>query len=58
MKIETLSVHVGREVDATTGAVAPPMHLSTTFERDPNGDFSRGFTYTRPDNPTRRALEQ
>jgi cystathionine gamma-synthase len=58
MKIETLSVHVGREVDGSTGAVAPPMHLSTTFERDPNGEFSRGFTYTRPDNPTRRALEQ
>lgn len=58
MKIETLSVHVGREVDEATGAVAPPMHLSTTFERDPNGDFSRGYTYARPDNPTRRALEQ
>lgn len=58
MKIETLSVHVGRDVDQGTGAVAPPMHLSTTFERDPNGEFSRGFTYTRPDNPTRRELEK
>jgi cystathionine gamma-synthase len=58
MKIETLSVHVGREVDAATGAVAPPMHLSTTFERDVDGEFSRGFSYTRPDNPTRRSLEQ
>ena len=58
MKIETLSVHVGRETDPGTGAVVPPMHLSTTFERDPDGEFSRGFTYTRPDNPTRRALEQ
>jgi cystathionine gamma-synthase len=58
MKIETLSVHVGREVDAETGAVAPPLHLSTTFERDADGEFSRGFAYTRPDNPSRRALER
>jgi len=58
MKLETLSVHVGRDVDPGTGAVAPPMHLSTTFERDPDGEFSRGFTYARPDNPTRRELEK
>jgi cystathionine gamma-synthase len=58
MKIETLSVHVGREVDERTGAVAPPMHLSTTFERDVDGEYSRGFSYTRPDNPSRRDLEQ
>jgi cystathionine gamma-synthase len=58
MKIETLSVHVGREVDEATGAVAPAVHLSTTFERDIDGDYSRGFSYTRPDNPSRRALEQ
>lgn len=58
MKLETLSVHVGREVDETTGAVAPPVHLSTTFERDVGGEYSRGFSYTRPDNPSRRALEQ
>jgi len=58
MKLETLSVHVGRDVDPATGAVVPPIHLSTTFERDPDGEFSRGFTYARSDNPTRRALEQ
>lgn len=58
MKIETLLVHTGREVDAATGAVVPPLHMSTTFERDSDGEYSRGFSYTRPDNPTRRALEQ
>lgn len=58
MKIETLSVHVGREVENVTGAVAPPLHLSTTFERDRDGEFSRGYSYARPDNPSRRALEQ
>jgi len=58
MHLETRSIHVGREIDPTTGAVAPPIHLSTTFERDADGGFSRGYFYTRPDNPNRRALEQ
>jgi cystathionine gamma-synthase len=38
--------------------VAPPIHLSTTFERDIDGEFSRGFKYARDLNPTRRALEE
>ncbi|HEU4601839.1 MAG TPA: aminotransferase class I/II-fold pyridoxal phosphate-dependent enzyme [Steroidobacteraceae bacterium] len=58
MKFETISIHVGRDVDSATGAVAPPLHMSTTFERDANGDFSRGYSYSRPTNPTRAALEQ
>lgn len=58
MKIETISVRVGRDVEAATGEVAPAVHLSTTFERDVDGEFSRGYSYVRPDNPGRRALEQ
>lgn len=58
MKIETLAVHAGHKIDPTTGAVASPIHLSTTFERDPEGDYSRGFMYTRNDNPNRKALEE
>lgn len=58
MKIETVSVRVGREVEQTSGDVTPAIHLSTTFERDADGSFSRGYSYTRADNPTRRALEQ
>ncbi|NJC06430.1 cystathionine gamma-synthase [Sphingomonas kaistensis] len=57
MQFETLAVHEGRDIDPTTGAVAPPIHLSTTFERDPDGGFSRGFEYIRDDNPNRRSLE-
>jgi cystathionine gamma-synthase len=57
MKIETLAVHAGHGVDAATGAVAPPIHLATTFERDPDGGFSRGFLYARTANPSRDALE-
>ncbi len=58
MKIETVAVHAGHTVDPATGAVAAPIHLSTTFERDVDGTYSRGFMYTRNDNPNRRALEQ
>jgi cystathionine gamma-synthase len=58
MKIETLAVHAGHTVDPATGAVSSPIHLSTTFERDAEGTYSRGFMYTRNNNPNRQALEQ
>ena len=58
MKIETIAVRVGRDIEAATGEVAPAVHLSTTYERDLDGEFSRGYSYIRPDNPGRRALEQ
>src|SRR5256885_14505530 len=58
MKIETIAVHAGHAVDPATGAVASPIYLSTTFERDIEGTYSRGFMYTRNDNPNRQALER
>jgi cystathionine gamma-synthase len=57
MRPETLAVHAGRSIDRATGAVAMPLHLSTTFERDADGGFSRGYEYGRDDNPNRRSLE-
>ncbi|MBI2218754.1 MAG: aminotransferase class V-fold PLP-dependent enzyme [Candidatus Rokubacteria bacterium] len=57
MRIETLAVHAGRHVDPSTGAVAVPVHLATTFERDPDGGYSRGHLYARNSNPTRETLE-
>jgi len=57
MKIETLAVHAGHTIDPATGAVSAPIHLSTTFERDIEGTYSRGFMYTRNNNPNRQALE-
>src|ERR1044071_7943070 len=58
MKIETRAVHAGRHVDPATGAVTPPIHLSTTFERTPEGEYPLGFSYSREDNPNRRQLEE
>src|SRR5256884_6554041 len=57
MEIETIAVHAGHAVDSATGAVSAPIYLSTTFERDIEGTYSRGFMYTRNNNPNREALE-
>jgi len=56
-KLETLAVHAGAEPDAATGAVTPPLHLTTTFERQPDGSYPHGYIYTRTNNPNREALE-
>jgi len=58
MKIETRAVHAGRKVDPSTGAVSPPIVLSSTFERDADGKYSRGYGYSREENPNRAELEQ
>jgi cystathionine gamma-synthase len=58
MHIDTLSVHAGVEIDPTTGAVTPPIHLSTTFERAADGGYPGGFDYGRSGNPNRTQLEE
>ena len=57
-KLQTQSIHSGRHVDPATGAVTTPLYTSTTFERDPDGAFSRHYFYSRIDNPNRTSLEQ
>jgi cystathionine gamma-synthase len=50
----TRSVHSGRGFSGPTGAVMPPVFLTSTFERG-NPD---GFDYTRSGNPNFRLLQQ
>jgi len=57
VKIETIAVHAGRAIDPATGAVTPPIHVSTTFERAPDGEYPLHYTYSREENPNRDALE-
>jgi cystathionine gamma-synthase len=57
MNFETLAVHAGHEADPTTGSVASPIYLSTTFARDPDGVPLGGHTYIRESNPNERQLE-
>lgn len=58
MRIETIAVHAGHSVEAANGAVAPPIHLSSTFERNTEGGYTSGYVYSRSDNPNRHALEE
>ncbi|HEY3055477.1 MAG TPA: aminotransferase class I/II-fold pyridoxal phosphate-dependent enzyme [Thermoanaerobaculia bacterium] len=58
MHFETKAVHAGMHIDEETGAVAPPIHLSTTFERSVEGDTPRGYSYIRDGNPTQSHLEE
>ncbi|MEP6491386.1 MAG: PLP-dependent transferase [bacterium] len=57
MRIETIAVHAGHDVDPATAAVTPPIHLSTTFAREADGSYRAGFLYSRYANPNRTALE-
>ncbi|MCX6041781.1 MAG: PLP-dependent transferase [Caldilinea sp.] len=57
LRPETLAVHAGRTSAPRTGAVMPPIQLSTTFERSADGTYPGGYVYTRSDNPNRAALE-
>jgi len=53
---ETLAIHAGQPPDPVTGAVVPPLSLSTTFAQRAVGEHL-GFEYSRSGNPTRAALE-
>jgi cystathionine gamma-synthase len=53
----TRAIHVGQEPDAQTGAVIPPIHLSSTFIQDGIGGLRGGYEYGRSANPTRDALQ-
>lgn len=57
MRIETLAVKTGMDPDGTSRAIAPPITLSTTFERGEDGSYPGGFDYSRGGNPNRALLE-
>ncbi|UUX49880.1 aminotransferase class I/II-fold pyridoxal phosphate-dependent enzyme [Nisaea acidiphila] len=52
LKPETLAAQAMGYVDETTGAVTPPIHLATTYERAPDNSYPKGYVYTRSENPT------
>jgi cystathionine gamma-synthase len=55
-KASMVAQAMGR-TDAVTRAVVPPLHLSTTYLRDPDNAYSSGYVYGRPDNATVRDTE-
>jgi cystathionine gamma-synthase len=55
---ETLAIHAGQEADPLTGAVVPPVYLTSTYKQDGVGGQRGGYEYSRSANPTRTSLEQ
>ena len=55
--IETKLVQLGNLSDEKTGAVNPPIYLSTAYKHAGIGQ-STGYDYTRTKNPTREILEK
>jgi len=55
-RFETRAIHIGNEADKETGAVSPPIQLTSTFKQTAVGQ-NNGFDYSRAGNPTRKRLE-
>jgi cystathionine gamma-synthase len=55
--LETRLAQAGCAPDPSTGAATPPIHLATTYEREADGSYPRGYVYSRAANPTRDRLE-
>jgi cystathionine gamma-synthase len=53
----TLAAQALGTVDPLTRAVVPPVHVATTFIRDPDNEYRSGYAYGRPDNATVRQTE-
>ncbi len=55
-KASLLAQAMGR-IDEATRAVTPPIHITTTFIRDPDNQYRSGNIYGRADNETVREAE-
>lgn len=58
MRKETLAIHATHLQDETAASIAPPVFLTTTFERSEDGSYPKGHMYSRNSNPNRDVLEK
>ncbi|MGE0151521.1 MAG: PLP-dependent aspartate aminotransferase family protein [Reyranellaceae bacterium] len=56
--IDTILAQVAHFIDPGTGAVVPPIQLSTTFARDENYELIGKYIYGRYQSPTYEPVEQ
>ena len=54
----TRAIRAGQAFDPTTGAVVPPIYMTSTFVQDGIGGFRGGYEYARGGNPTRDSLQE
>ncbi|MBI1315917.1 cystathionine gamma-synthase [bacterium] len=52
----TRAIHGGQQHDPSTGAVMPPVYLTSTYAQSAPGQHL-GYEYSRTHNPTRTALQ-
>src|SRR5437764_4480221 len=57
LKPRTIAAQALGTIEPETKGVALPVHVSTTFIRDPDNQYRAGFVYGRPDNATVRQAE-
>jgi len=57
LRLSSLVIHGGQSPEPITGAVMPPISLSSTYAQASPGEH-KGFEYSRSHNPTRYALER
>ncbi len=53
---ETRAIHTAQDPDPVTGAVVPPVYMTSTYAHSSPGQHL-GYEYSRTSNPTRRAYE-
>lgn len=56
-KPRTIAAQALGIIEPSTKAIVPPVHLATTYLRDPDNAYRSGYSYGRPDNATVRQLE-
>lgn len=57
MKFSTKAIHLAEGPDKQTGAITLPIYQTSTYQQVEPG-VHRGFSYSRTENPTRKALEE
>jgi cystathionine beta-lyase/cystathionine gamma-synthase len=55
--LSTLAVHAGQSPEPMTGAVMPPLFLTSTYALERFGRYRQGYEYARTQHPNRRQLE-
>jgi len=56
MKFSTKAIHIGQSPDPVTGAIVPPVYMTSTYVQEHPG-LTKGYDYTRAGNPNFTNLE-
>ncbi len=57
MKFSTKAIHIGQEPDKKTGAVIPPIYMTSTYMQEAPA-VHKGYDYTRAGNPNFSNVEE